>query len=231
MGNLVQYQDWDDEELKEDKKKAEKEKAGKYLRYPADGRLRVRFLPPRLGEPRFLKVYEHFFKSDDDKWIKFVCPEKAGVRDCPICAEVRKLFATGVEADEKRAKDLLAKKNVYANVIDRDDEIFGPKIINLRSKQVGRLFEDENSIRDLKGNFTDPGEKGYDIILTKSGKGFKTKYDAFDSDRSPLGDMGWIDRQEDLRPLAVVLSGEELEEKYGIAPLEDDASSEAEELF
>jgi len=228
MGNLVEYQDWNDEEFKEDKKRAEKEKQGKYLRYGEDGKLRVRFLPPRVGEPRFLEVYEHFYKSDDDKWVKYVCPEKSGDRDCTDCARARKLFATGSEVDKKRAKDFVAKKKIYVNVIDRDDEIFGPKILELKASQKARLFK----IRDIKGNFTDPGPRGYDITLTKSGKGFSTEYDAFDNDRSELGDEGWIARQADLREMTTVPTDEELE-KMGVPLFEPDTDdeAEAEELY
>src|SRR5690606_2954350 len=103
MSNLVQYEEWSDEELRRDKERAEKQKQGKFLRYGDSGKLTVRFLPPRPGEKRFVEVMEHAYKTDNDgKFVKYVCPEKAGVRACHDCARSRKLFATKNPVDEKR---------------------------------------------------------------------------------------------------------------------------------
>jgi hypothetical protein len=220
MSNLVEYvveyAEWQEEEFQRDQKRAEKSKQGKYPKYDNEGKLRVRFLPPRIGEPRFVEVFQHMYKNEDGDFIKYVCPEKAGERDCADCARARKLFATGNKVDERAAREFLPRKRIFANGIDRDDEMFGPKVFELRSAQYDALLK----IRGIVGDLTHP-EKGYDITLTKTGKGFDTEYGAINAgQQTVLGDMGWITRQEDIRLYAQVPTPEELE-KLGVSSVEE----------
>ena len=44
----------------------------------------IRFLPAKDPEDvPYVSIYEHFFKGDDDRWLKTLCPTTFG-EDCPV---------------------------------------------------------------------------------------------------------------------------------------------------
>lgn len=230
MGNLQTYdEDWSKEELERDKKRSKKQKNGKFLRFVGDkDEFIARLLPPPVGKPRILETKEHFYKNGD-KWVHYVCPEWAGLYTCPDCSRARKLFHTKSEPDNKAARDISAKWCYRSNAIDREDEAFGPKILEMRKTQKDKVV-------DLGARHGSPfitGEAGYDLLFMKDKSlGGNKMYDvAFDVDggRKPLGEMSWLERQHDLSEYAKVLSKEELAKLTGL-PIPEE-NTDASEMF
>jgi hypothetical protein len=92
-----------------------------------------------------------------------------------VCNRATELAQTGNPVDGKLADKLKPKMTVFANVLDRDSPDMGPRTV-----QFGYTVWDKlKSLRKARtgGNFTDPGSKGFDVVVIKSGSGFDTNYD------------------------------------------------------
>lgn len=230
MGNLQTYdEDWSKEELERDKKRMRKQKDGKFLRFSGDkDEFVARLLPPPTGKPRILETKEHFYKNGD-KWVHYVCPEWAKLYTCPDCSRARKLFHTKAAADREAAKEICSRVSYRCNAIDRDDEAYGPKVLELRSTQYKKLI----AMGERHGSPFNTGDGGYDLLFTKDKSlGPTQMYDvSFDVDggRKPLGEMSWLERQHDLSEYAKVLSKEELAKLTGL-PIPEE-NTDASEMF
>lgn len=202
-----------------------------------DGETVVRILPPLKawaehfgGKPSpFFHLHKHAYSHPDNEkgFVSYVCPKKAsgGARQCDDCDESFSLRQTGDDADKEMARLLGAKHVVYVNVIDRNDEGAGPKVMELsapisekfakgRSK-FEMLMEVMKSKRNPK-NLIHPLD-GFDLIITRSGKGqFGTSY-KFEGDSRPTplsADEAqmekWISEQHDLREMIQAPSDEQI---------------------
>jgi hypothetical protein len=144
-------------------------------------------------------------------------------QECPVCKLSGSLGRTGSKADADRASNLWPRKRFYANIIDREDEEAGPKILPFGPMTFDQLIElRENKALNI-GDYMDP-ESGTDIIITKSGTGRKgTAYKVMPTRQSSvLGNMAWIEAQHDLSALVVIKSLEEIESLLrGDAPSEE----------
>ncbi len=176
---------------------------------------RARFLPPPPGvKSPFRIVHEHGINLPDGNFVSFACPRRMAKKACIVCTKADQLKGSGNPADYDRAKELFPRKRVYANVVDRNDEGAGVKLL-----AFGKTIHDDLvSIRkdqDFGGDFTHP-ETGFDIKIMRKGTTRKdTEYKCKPTRQSPLGNMDWLDQQHDLSVFARVLTEEQIRERLG----------------
>ena len=159
-----------------------------YLDLKEDETRRVRFLPPnRADGALFTKIVNHFrLKTDDDppRGMAVACLDHFRGEDCYLCNLSRTLKKNGDKAERQIGDDIRASARFYAPVLvaERNDdgkwEYHGPKLLGLPKTAV----EDVNAIllqQDMAGDdFFCEAENGQDILITRTGKGFQTKYKA-----------------------------------------------------
>jgi len=222
-----------------------------------DGRNVIRILPPK-GDGVFAKeVFVHFGvnkNEENKKGTMVVCPKTHGDnKPCPVCdvvAEMRKLSKKKDDKFDKLARELNKKTRVYYNVIDRADDLstFEKKEVDGKEKWFNADDEEETPIKVFGsgigiykallalivdpeyGDITDEDE-GLDIIITKSGTGFNTKYEVKSVRKeSPIGFDNWEEESHDLNPLAKAKSYDEIEAILnGEEPEEGEKEEEEEE--
>jgi hypothetical protein len=159
-----------------------------FLDLKEDEARRVRFLPPaREDGALFTKVVQHFkLKTDDDppRGMAVACNSHFKDEDCYLCNLSKTLKRDGDKAEKRIGDDIRASVRFYAQVMvaekmeDGTLEYHGPKLLGLPKTAV----EDVNAIllaEDMAGDdFFCDVEKGQDLIITRTGKGFQTKYSA-----------------------------------------------------
>ena len=100
---------------------------GGYMRLK-EGRNTVRILP-EVGDMEFFfqAVGTHHFQDGR----RLYCPSfiSEGELGCPVCEFVQTLYRSGGKAAKGMADKLRVRKRYWMNVIDRDDEEAGPKIL------------------------------------------------------------------------------------------------------
>ena len=116
--DLVKYGSWDDKEVSKEREEASAAD-GEFMKLVV-GRNVVRFMPPPIGRGRpFRVVYQHYIKViGADKPVTFACPRMELHQPCPACAHADRLRATKNSADYELAGDFVARRRVFANVID-----------------------------------------------------------------------------------------------------------------
>lgn len=117
--------------------------------------------------------YLHFGIGPDGKSVA-TCPKTWGQKEkCPICEMVEQLQKSKNKDDKKLADDIKAKRRIYINVINRDDEEETPKVLPIGATIFKGLLE---TICDADyGDITDP-DTGHDVTITRKGQGLKTEY-------------------------------------------------------
>jgi hypothetical protein len=145
------------------------------------------------------EVFQHWGVSEEQKG-PVLCVDKTEDLEgnCPICQFVKELYEdkTNVEAQEL-AKRIKAKAAYFMNIVDLSDSTY-------TAKDVAEFKKNRPDATDLPFSAGDPKiqvyaapktvydailsiilknnmditdlENGYDIVLTKSGKGLNTKY-------------------------------------------------------
>ena len=184
------------------------------------GKNRVRFLPRDPKWKSHIKIiHEHFVDDIPGKTgsFRFACPRRhgAGAR-CPECERGDVLRRGNNVVDRERAKDHYPSTRNYSNVIDRSDEGSGPRIITFGST----IFDQLKAIFDDKadgGDYTNPGDEGFDIIITRTGTGKQdTKYavsaaraqSALSEDQDEAD--GWMETMWSLDSYSAVLAADKL---------------------
>lgn len=133
----------------------------------------LRFLPPADGETiPFQKLFKHGFKSPSNKWFIAECPTTVG-KDCPVCKANGELWATGLESNQKLARDRKRKVEYYLNVyVVRD-----PK--NPENEGTVRIFKCGQKIFDKIKQAQNPdpslGEEAVNPFDMWEGANFKLK--------------------------------------------------------
>jgi hypothetical protein len=136
----------------------------------------IRLLPSAKGEDEddwFVPVGLHY--NLGDKFPTY-CPNVTEWANdpCPICKAVEELRQNNMQ-DE--ANDYAVRKPFYARAIVRGQEAEGVQIVRLPStlfRPISLIVQD----KDAYGDVLDPGPKGRDIRITKTGSNLDTKYTA-----------------------------------------------------
>jgi len=196
-----------------------------------DGDNRVRILPPLKEDGMFFLMYgQHYI---DNQFV--VCPKKTNDDPCPICEFVSKLYR-GDEDSKTLAGQIRARDKYIYNVIDRDNEEEGVKILQTGVKIfeviIGRVVDpDIGDITNLKS--------GFDVIIKKKQQGGFPNYDGTDVARKPslLSDdiekvKKWMNDRFDLEKEIEVKSYDELAKLLdgGEVDFEDQASEIEDEI-
>lgn len=220
MGNLQNYGGFDLDVFDEDDKEIEKSSKSSEFMTMEKGDNVVRFLPPPADAAwakrpdgkisPFKVIHEHFVEVPGLKRkVRFVCPRLHGGGHCPACSDADALIRTGNPFDKDKARDMYPSARTYANVIDRNDEARGPKVLGF-SKTIR---EGLKRARNRFGDFTDPSEGGFDIIIEKVDKNGKIEYNVeADRGNSPLGNEEWLESQFNLDSYARVPTLEEIKD-------------------
>jgi len=210
MSNIVEYGGYSEDAAAAEQEELNRSSGGGFMRLE-EGRNVVRFLPPPVGRNTpFLTIYQHFIDLPGrTSPLVFNCPRMMLRENCPACAKADQLKASSNKRDQEGARDFWANRRIFASVIDRNDEDSGPKILGM-----GRMIH-EALIKIRKdpegGDFTDPTENGFDIVIERQGQGLKTRYTVMAARRSSaLGNLDWIAQQPDLQTLAKVPTWEEI---------------------
>ena len=179
------------------------------------GKNRVRFLPGLPGEKPLKLVWEHQLNFEDGKFINFACPRMMAKKPCGTCRKADHLKTTGNPADLDRAKEMFAKRRIYANIIDRSDTESGPKTFAFGKKiweQLKLIRDDE----DFGGDFTHP-VTGFDVVIQRKGTTKNnTEYLCKATRQSQLGNDEWLEQVQSLKGHAQILTPEQIKEKLGM---------------
>lgn len=136
----------------------------------------IRLLPAAKGDDNddwFVPVGLHY--NLGDKFPTY-CPNISewAYDPCPICESVEELRQNNMQ-DE--ANDYAVRKPFYARAILRGQEAEGVQIVRLPStlfRPISIIVQD----KDAYGDVLDPGPKGRDIRVNKTGTNLDTKYTA-----------------------------------------------------
>jgi len=217
--NLVRYGSYEEAAADQEKQAMQ----GDFMTLSV-GRNVIRILPPKAGvRSPFFVVHEHYIEMTGRDAVKFTCPRMHAKRHCIACAKAEELRATGNQVDRDRAGSLFPRKRIYTNVLDRNAQEQGPKILPF-GKTIHEKLIAIRKDPDAGGDFTHP-MTGFDIIIERTGTGKRdTRYEVFGARRaSKLSDdietmNGWIDLQPDLTHFAVVKTDDEIRAMFGGQP-------------
>jgi hypothetical protein len=201
------YGHYDDEQANEDKNKTEG--GGDLFKFKTGDSV-LRFLPPAPGERSpFVQTWNHFIETGPNEGIGFNCPRKMGGGHCPSCEIADKLAGSTNKAEREAAWGYKPKLRFFSLVVDRDNEAAGPQAVAFGKT----IFEQLSNLRTGRagGNFTDPTDKGFDVIVNKKGEKKKTEYvctpDRANSPLHPDQDLmiEWLQNRPDVSKYLVVL--------------------------
>lgn len=177
-------------------KEEELKKQGGQFWTPKDGKNKIRIAPPQEGMDEFFAEGGFHYKVGPEE-KSFPCPRLGQERpDCFLCNKTNDLDK-GDEDDKAEAKEIRANKRYIIPIIDlmdktEDGEVKGPIQFWLAGstafKQVISYFTD-----DQYGDISDP-DTGYNLTVTKSGKGMKTEYEV----RADKNESLWPKELDDL---------------------------------
>lgn len=179
---------------------------------PKDGRNVIRILPPTPGtEDFYVESLVHYNVGPNKKMV--TCGKMAR-GTCAVCSYVDALFKSGDKQDEALAKRMKAKSRYYFNVIDRTVEDTAEEFGNVLVYGSGPTV-----FTDILGIIVDPdygditnADEGYDLIITKSGKGLDTEYKTNARPKqSAIGIGDWAEKAVDLSTLTKPRSDADLE--------------------
>lgn len=176
--NLVRYGSFDETALEEQSRKVN-DLAGQIFVKIEPGDNIFRFLPPPPGKNTPFRVTAmHYIDAVPglDKQLVFACPRHESRTPCLACQKADELSRSANPHDRERGQKIAANLRVYAAVVQRNDPDMVPKVLSF-GKQI---FDQLKAIRKnprLGGDFTNPTEQGFDIIISRAGTGKNdTKY-------------------------------------------------------
>ncbi len=205
---VLKYNDYDVEAAQAELDESEQGGAN-FFKVKA-GKNYMRILPPPAGQRSPFRVtYQHYLNMPgaQGKTQSVICARLEAKQACLVCQKVDELRASQAKADQDAASDLFARRRVFCNVIDRNDEEHGPKIYAFGKTVHEQLLALRTDSKG-GGNYVDPID-GFDIIIERKGTGKNdTEYTVRgDRNSSPLGPADdvmqeWIDTQHNLNLLA-----------------------------
>ena len=199
------------------------------------GKNYMRILPPPAGQRSPFRVtYQHYLNmpGTTGKTQSVICARLEAKKPCLVCAKVDELRASQAKADQDAASDLFARRRVFCNVIDRNDEEHGPKIYAFGKTVHEQLLALRTDTKG-GGNYVDP-IKGFDIIVERKGTSKNdTEYTVRgDRNATPLGPADdvmqeWIDTQHNLNLLAKLPESEKVAGLIGGGDADEEAEAPA----
>lgn len=173
----------------------------------------------------------HYSLGADGKRV-VTCPRTFDEKNkCPVCEYVAELQKSKSKNDKKLAESIRAKRRIYINVINRDDEDETPKVLPIGVTILKGILE---TICDPDyGDITDP-EDGRDITITRKGQGINTEYTVLPKPKaSPVSDSQSEEEIEeamsDLEALFVEKSYDEIQAILDGEEESDDEDSDDED--
>ena len=162
--------------------------------FPQEGENVIRILSPfGSGDDPFFEVNLHWY-WEEGKLATTICARSRPRKSCVICTAIPDLGKQGKEG-RKLAHGLKAKERVFTQIFDRKNPEGGAQIWNFSLRLSGEVL---SIINDPKyGDITDLDE-GFDLILTRSGEGKKTRYSLTVSQNSEKVDAAVLDDLIDL---------------------------------
>jgi len=215
-GPGLQYQGYTKDDAEKDAEELERSRNSRYIRI-RPGKNVFRVVPARPGGKWKRVTYRHFVDVPGVGTVSFTCPryETKGKRKCESCDDERKLRATNDKVDAKRADRIQAQRKVLINVVDRNDEEAGPRVLEV-GRGIDKDMVEMKKFEDV--DFVDP-IKGSDLIIVKTGEGrqgtrYKTKEGKeckLHASRAVMQD--WIDTAVDLDSVVELDSDEDIAAK------------------
>lgn len=138
--------------------------------------------------PWLVGLYQHFFKSGEDKWVSIACsgdyyrtsPKKLV---CPFCELADELWSTGSDSDKQKGRRLDRKLKVLMVGIDLDKK----KVVNLSMTQAGIIKAIDAKINLVGGDWASKVH-GRNILIYREGEGLSTRYTVeIDQAKRPKG--------------------------------------------
>lgn len=153
-----------------------------FVNVKEDTTVRFRFLPPGNKDGvLFTNSTNHFkLKSEEDRGMALACLNVHGEGDCYLCKLSKALKKLG-KAEKKIGDAIRPSTRFNAQVLVAEKEgnkwvYRGPKILGLSpttADSVNQILSNQEMVED--DFFTDP-DKGQDILISRTGTGFNTKY-------------------------------------------------------
>jgi hypothetical protein len=182
----------------------------------------IRFLPPPVGRNSPFRITAMHYVDPlpgGEKTIVFACPRHELREPCVVCAEAQRLGSSPNPLDRERGKRLQAGLRVYANVVHRVPGWEENPVVRVVS--FGKQIHDQlKAIRKnprVGGDFTNPLELGFDIIVHREGSGKNDTRYTVAADRNssllhpdPAVMQQLIDDQPDLEKFVDPIVPEEL---------------------
>jgi hypothetical protein len=151
---------------------------------PKEGDNFIRILPPTWdpdAQNYGLDVWVHYGIGPNNS--SYACPWEMHKEPCPACEEMRRALDAG---DEEFAQELKPSKRVLCWIVDRDekDKRQAWSMPWTIDRDISTMSKDKRTGEIL---YVDDPEDGYDIILSRDGKGMRTRYTvSIDRRPSPL---------------------------------------------
>lgn len=215
--SIVRYGSYSEAALEKDAGKTAALSGGNFMDL-LEGENVVRFLPPPVGsESPFRMTAMHYIDAVPglEKMVVFACPRVELKQPCIACQKSAELNSSGNPVDREMAYKISAGLRIYANVLDRKNPEAGVRVLGFGKSIQSGLAAIRKSAR-LGGDFTNPTDKGFDIIITRTGTGMQTRYAVMaDRNSSPLAEteeeiMFLIENQHDLNALVNPVPPDEL---------------------
>ncbi|BAK53006.1 single strand DNA binding protein [Bacillus phage SP-10] len=179
-----------------------------------EGRNVVRILPPKVEDGDIYSECKINYNLGPNKDRQAVSRKSAGFADDPVEELIQELESSGDKDDAKYAKKLKPRMRYYFNVINREategDDDFEKVLVmgcgtTVFEGVLGLIVDPDF------GDITDP-EEGYDVIITRKGKGMKTEYKVTGRPKqTPIGVDDWEEQLHDLEKLTKPRDAEAIE--------------------
>lgn len=212
--DLVKWGSYEAEAVKEEAKELS---SGSYFKF-VPGLNTIRILPGKPGtRSPFVIVHEHFIDTAAGGKASFACPRVHARQSCPVCEKANRLMGAGNQRDYNVGKKLLPGRRVYANIVDRADPEGGVKIAGFGKT----IHEGLAELREEHGDFTNPTDSGYDVLVKRKGTGqTDTQYRVKKGDVCSLADSEeeidlLISNAPDLGLKLTILSASQIAELLG----------------
>lgn len=181
---------------------------------PKQDKNNVRILPPWSEEGIWYREVPYHYGVGGKS---VVCPKRLLNKPCFVCDKVAEFRKSGDKELGLLADELRPKMRIYYNLVDLDDTGKGVQVYG----SGVNVFKDllYYDLDEEWGNITD-ADKGYDIIITREGKGKTSKYQVkLKKNPSPIASEEWLNTLNNLdNMVGKILSYEELKDLYESEP-------------